>query len=84
MRHTVLKTREIIDNMKKIMLLNGDKKRITDGEVAHVLNIPANTFTHNISRDSTPFREILEWCQNTGVGTDWVFFGVTQEIGDIK
>ena len=82
MAQKVLKTRQIVNNIKQILLLNGDKKRIFDCDVADVLHIPCNTLTQCIKRDSPPYKEMLEWCQNTGVGTEFVFFGMKEVMLD--
>lgn len=77
----VLSTREVVNNIKSILSLYGDKKKIYDADVSKALGVEHNTLTQTIRRDSLLCKEILEWCQNTGVSTDFVFFGIKEQVG---
>ena len=63
-----------IINVLKERIADGSQKRVYDKDVADLLQISQSKFATIKKRNSTPFVEILEYCQREGLCCSEIFF----------
>jgi len=68
---------KIIQNIKAILfnLQLVQKENVFDHEVATMLRIPKNTLATMKSRNSIPYKELLEFCFRNAIEAKVLFYG---------
>ena len=76
----MLGVKAVIDNIKSVLRLHSGSKKIYDKQVAEALGVSPTIFATSKSRNSHLYAEILNWCHETGVDADFIFFGTKVEV----
>ena len=66
--------RQIIEILKEYMSDEKISGRIYDKDVAEILNISQSKFATIKKRNSTPYVELLEYCNKEGICCNKIFF----------
>ena len=66
--------RQIIVVLKERLLATSVKERIYDKDVAALLNISQSRFATIKKRNTTPFVELLQYCQKENICCSEIFF----------
>ena len=76
----MLGVKAVIENIKSVLRLHSGSKKIYDKQVAFALKVTPNILATSKKRDSHLYTEILNWCHETGVDADFIFFGTKVEV----
>ncbi len=73
---------KIIDNIK-IIIANGEKRRVADKEVAEYLNITVQNFSNYKNENRIPLEYILNFCAKKRISINWILFNqLTSSLED--
>lgn len=70
---------DIVEEIKNIISLEYDGKKVFDKDVAEVLGITQMNFATMKKRDKIPFSELLDFCALKSISINWLLYGQSPE-----
>jgi DNA-binding Xre family transcriptional regulator len=70
---------DIVEEIKDIISVDFNGKRVFDKDVADLLGISQMNFATMKKRDKVPFRELLDFCAKRSIAINWLLYGQSPE-----
>jgi len=70
---------EIVEEIKNIISVDFNGKKVFDKDVADVLGISQMNFATMKKRDKIPFTELLDFCAIKSISINWLLYGQSPE-----
>jgi len=70
---------QIVDEIKDILALDMNSKKVFDKDVADTLGISQMNFATMKKRNKIPFNELLDFCALKSISINWILYGQSPE-----
>ncbi len=70
---------EIVEEIKSIVSIDFDGKKIFDKDIADVLGISQMNFATMKKRNKIPYAELLDFCATKSISINWMLYGQSPE-----
>ncbi|MEA3228555.1 MAG: helix-turn-helix domain-containing protein, partial [Campylobacterota bacterium] len=70
---------KIVEEIKNIISVNFESKKIFDKDVAILLGISQMNFATMKKRNKIPFTELLDFCAKKSISINWILYGQSPE-----
>ena len=70
---------EIVEEIKDIVSLELENRKVFDKDVANLLGISQVNFATMKKRDRVPFKELLDFCAKKAISINWLLYGQAPE-----